>query len=113
MVTFDQATYIDGTVNPGAILRRNTQRDAGTGSGVLRPGDLKITQLDTPAAGVKIALGDALIQSRASGAERQTYGVPLSTSQNYLGDAGTGLPGTGSSVPPGGRRDLPDRPRHP
>ena len=106
MVTFDQATYIDGTVNPGAILRRNTQRDAGTGSGVLRPGDLKIAQLDTPGAGVKIAAGDALVQSRAPGAERETYGVPLSTSQNYLGDAGTGIPGTGSSVPSGGRRDM-------
>lgn len=107
MVDFGQATYIDGTVIPGAELRRNTQRDAGEGSGVARPGDLKITQMDTPGAGVKIAVGDALIQSRAPGAGRETYGVPLVTSQNYVGDAGSGLPGTGSSVPVDGyRRDM-------
>lgn len=106
MVDFGQATYIDGTINPGAILRRNTQRDTGSGSGVIRPGDLKITQMDVPGAGVKVAAGDALVQSRAPGAERETYGVPLSSSQNYLGDGGAGIPGTGSSVPSGGRRDM-------
>lgn len=106
MVNFGQATYIDGTFIPGAELRRNTQRDAGPGSGVIRPGDLKVTQMDVPGAGVKIAVGDALIQSRAPGAERETYGVPLTVAQNYLGDAGTGIPGTGSSVPSGGRRDM-------
>lgn len=106
MVDFGQATYIDGTVIPGSELRRVTQRDTGDGSGVVRPGDLKITQMDVPGAGVKVAVGDALIQSRAPGAGRETYGVPLTTAQNYLGDAGTGLPGTGSSVPSGGRRDM-------
>ena len=106
MVDFGQATYIDGTVIPGAELRRNTQRDAGDGSGVVRPGDLKITQMDVPGAGVKVAVGDVLVQSRAPGADRETYGLPLVTAQNYLGDAGAGLPGTGSSVPSGGRRDL-------
>jgi len=106
MVDFGQATYIDGTVVSGSELRRNTQRDAGDGSGVVRPGDLKVTQMDVPGAGVKIAVGDALVQSRAPGAERETYGFPLVTAQNYLGDAGGGIPGTGSSVPSGGRRDM-------
>ena len=106
MVDFGQATFIDGTVIPGAELRRNTQRDAGVGSGVARPGDLKISQMDVPGAGVKIAAGDALVQSRAPGAGRETYGVPLLTDQSYLGDGGGGIPGTGSSVPSGGRRDM-------
>lgn len=107
MVNFGQATYIDGTVVPGAELRRNTQRDTGSGSGVVRPGDLKITQMDTPGPGVKVAVGDALIQSRAPGSERETYGVPLVTAQIYMGDGGAGLPGTGSQVPPEGyRRDF-------
>ena len=106
MVDFGQATYIDGTVIPGSELRRVTQRDTGDGSGVVRPGDLKITQMSVPGAGVRIAVGDVLIQSRAPSAGRETYGGALTTAQNYLGDAGTGIPGTGSSVPPGGRRDM-------
>ncbi|MBL3699228.1 hypothetical protein D3228_06155 [Leucobacter luti] len=73
---------------------------------MVRSGDLKITQMDTPGPGVKIAVGDALIQSRAPGAERETYGFPLVTAQNYLGDGGDGIPGTGSSVPSGGRHDM-------
>lgn len=116
MVDFGAPYAMDGTVIPGAGLRRQLNRETGGGSGVAQSGDLKITQLDTPGAGVKIAAGDDLVQCRAPGRERETYGVPLFTSQNYMGDSGVGLPGTGSS---GGRRDMiiheildPDLPRH-
>lgn len=119
MVDFGAPYAMDGTIIPGAGLRRQLQRDVGTGSGVVRPGDLKITQMTPPGAGVKIAAGDDLIQSGDPGANRETYGIPLFTEQNYMGDDGEGLPGTGSQVPTGGRRDMvfhevldPELPKH-
>lgn len=107
MVEFGAVYALDGTVIPGAGLRRQLQDSAGEGSGVVRAGDLKVTQMDVPGAGVKIASGSVLVQSRAPGVrELETYGVPLYEAQNYLGDDGAGIPGTGSSVPSGGRRDM-------
>lgn len=106
MVDFGAPYAMDGTIIPGEGLRRQLQRDVGAGSGVVRPGDLKITQMTPPGAGVKIAAGDDLIQSGDPSKERETYGIPLFTDQNYMGDDGQGLPGTGSQVPSGGRRDL-------
>lgn len=103
MVDFGTPYAVDGSVIPGAGLRRQLQRDAGAGSGVCRPGDLKVSALDVPGAGVKIAAGDDIIQCRAPGRDRESYGTPLFTAQDYLGDNGTGIPGTGSS---GGRRDM-------
>lgn len=76
MVDFGAPYAMDGTIIPGAGLRRQLQRDVGTGSGVVRPGDLKITQMTPPGAGVKIAAGDDLIQSGDPGANRETYGIP-------------------------------------
>lgn len=123
MVDFGAPYAMDGTTISGLELRRQLQREAGTGSGVARAGDLKITQMDTPGPGVRIAAGDDLIQCRAPGRDRETYGIPLLTSQDYMGDAGTGLPGTGSGTPDPVtgilRRDMiihevldPDLPRH-
>lgn len=107
MVDFGAVYALDGTVIPGAGLRRQLQDSVGEGSGVVRAGDWKVTQMDTPGAGVKIAAGSGLVASRAPGVRAlETYGVPLYTAQNYLGDDGAGIPGTGSSVPPGGRRDM-------
>ncbi|QIK62336.1 hypothetical protein G7068_03275 [Leucobacter viscericola] len=103
MVDFEAPYAMDGTRIPAEGLRRQLQREAGTGSGVVRPGDLRISQLDVPGTGVKIAAGDDLIQSRESGRGRETYGIPLLTAQNYMGDGGQGIPGTGSTAT---RRDM-------
>lgn len=105
-VEFGALYALDGTTIPGQALRRQLQREAGTGSGVARAGDLKVTPLDTPGPGVKIAAGDDLIQCRMPGRDRETFGVPLFTSQDYLGDGGEGLPGRGSGTPGTIRRDL-------
>lgn len=116
MVDFETPYAMDGTIIPGAGLRRQLQQSAGPGSGVLRPGDFRISQMDVPGTGVKIRAGDDLVQCRAPGRDRETYGVPLLADQVYMGDGGDGIPGTGSS---GGRRDMiiheildPDLPRH-
>ncbi|MFF8817818.1 hypothetical protein ACF07D_07465 [Leucobacter sp. NPDC015123] len=116
MVDFETPYAMDGTLIPGAGLRRQLQQSAGPGSGVLRPGDFRITQMNVPGQGVKITAGDDLVQCRAPGRDRETYGVPLLTDQVYMGDGGDGIPGTGSSS---GRRDMiiheildPSLPRH-
>lgn len=103
MVDFTVPYAMDGTVLPGEALRRQQQDVVGEGSGVVRAADLKIVPLDVPGQGVKIMPGHDLIQSRAPGRDRETYGVQLNTAQNYMGDDGAGIPGTGSS---GGRRDM-------
>lgn len=103
MVDFLTPYAVDDSVIPAAGLRRQFQ-DATKGlSGVIRAADLKVTQLDVPGAGVKIAAGNDAIVCRAPGRERESYGISLPETATYLGDAGTGIPGTGSS---GGRRDL-------
>ena len=116
MVDFGAPYAVDGSVIPGSGLRRQLQRETGEGSGVVRATDLRITQMNVPGAGVRISPGDDLIQCRAPGRDRETYGIPLLTAQNYLGDSGAGIDGTGSS---GGRRDMiihevldPELPRH-
>lgn len=103
MVDFMTPYAVDGSVIPGAGLRRHLHNSTSGAAGVVRPGDLKITALNTPGPGVQVAAGDDLVPCRAPGRERETYGVPLSAAQDYMGDSGEGLPGTGSS---GGRRDM-------
>lgn len=116
MVDFGTPYAIDGTTIPAEGLRRQSQRDAGAGSGVARPGDLKVTQMNTPGTGVRIAAGDDIIQCRAPNRDRESYSTPNFTAQDWMGDAGTGIPGTGSSAT---RRDMiiheildPSLPRH-
>lgn len=116
MVDFGTPYAIDGTRIPAEGLRRQSQRDAGAGSGVARPGDLKVTQMNTPGTGVRIAAGDDIIQCRAPGRDRESYSTPNLLAQDWMGDAGTGIPGTGSSAT---RRDMiiheildPSLPRH-
>lgn len=116
MVDFGVPYAMDGTTIPGEGLRRQSQRDAGAGSGVARPGDLKVTQMNTPGTGVRIAAGDDIIQCRAPGRDRESYSTPNFSAQDWMGDAGTGIPGTGSGS---GRRDMiiheildPSLPRH-
>lgn len=103
MVDFLTPYAVDGSVIPGAGLRRAMQDATQATTGVTQPGDLKVSQLDVPGAGVKIAAGNDTIVCRAPGRGRESYVTSLPADGTYLGDAGTGIPGTGSS---GGRRDM-------
>lgn len=98
MVEFGVPYAMDGTVIPGVDLRWDTQRKVGVGSGVTDVGDLKVTPLSTPGAGFRVAAGGVLVQCRAAGRTRETYSLSNHTTQNYMGDGGAGLPGTGSGV---------------
>ena len=103
MVDFLTPYAVDDSVIPAAGLRRQFQDSTKGLSGVIRAADLKVTQLDVPGAGVKVAAGNDAIVCRAPGRGRESYGISLPEASTYLGDAGTGIPGTGSS---GGRRDM-------
>lgn len=98
MVEFGVPYAMDGTVIPGVDLRWDTQRKVGPGSGVADSGDLKILPLSTPGAGVRVAAGGVLAQCRAAGRGRETYSLSNHTTQEYMGDGGAGIPGTGSGV---------------
>lgn len=86
---------IDDTVIPAAGLRRQLQKAVGPGSGVVSAGDLRVSQLDVPGTGIKIAAGDVLVQSRAPGRHRETYGVSLPADGTVDGLDGTGSGGAG------------------
>jgi len=103
MVDFLTPYAVDDSVIPAAGLRRQYQDSTQGSSGVTLAGDLRVTQMDVPGAGVKVAAGNDTILCRAPGRSRESYGISHTTDENYLGDAGTGIPGTGSS---GGRRDM-------
>lgn len=106
MVDFGAPYAMDETMIPAQGLRRQLQREAGEGSGVARAGDLKLVPLTPAGAGFRVTAGDALIQCREPGRDRETYGVPMFVDQDYLGDDGEGLPGRGSGVPGTIRRDM-------
>ena len=81
------------------LLRRQLQQSLGEGSGVSRPGDLKVTQLGAAGPGFLVAPGGVVIQSRdQDSTERESYGA-INDQQIEV----TGVPGTSSSGP---RRDL-------
>lgn len=99
MSDFDVPWAIEHAKHPASLARRQAQRQAGTGSGVDRPGDLKVQALNVPGTGFRVAPGGGVAQSRDSTATaRESYG-PLLRSEMQITD----VPGTGSS---GGRRDL-------
>ncbi|UOQ56066.1 hypothetical protein MUN78_10155 [Leucobacter allii] len=100
-VNFMTPYAMDGTVIPGAGLRRQLQQSAGEGSGVIWPGDLRVSELDVPGPGIKIAAGDDIIQSRNPGSLRESYGVSLPTDGTV-----DGIPGTGSGGSGVVRRDM-------
>lgn len=103
MVNFGVPYAMDGTTIPGVDLRWDSQRKVGVGSGVTDVGDLKVMPLSTPGAGVRVAAGGVLVQCRAAGRGRETYSLSNHTTQNYMGDGGAGIPGTGSGA---GRSDM-------
>ncbi|UOQ57250.1 hypothetical protein MUN78_16595 [Leucobacter allii] len=90
---------IDGSKHPARLFRRTYQQHEGEGSGVSRPGDLKVEALTVPGTGFRVAPGGGVAQSRdTSGSSRESYG-PINDQEIIV----SGVPGTGSS---GGRRDL-------
>lgn len=90
---------VNGAKHSARLFRRKSQQDAGEGSGIDRPGDLKVQALNTPGTGFRVASGGGIAQSRDSfSASRESYGVINDAEVTVLD-----VPGTGSS---GARRDL-------
>lgn len=87
-----------GAENSAASARLATYAATGGAQGVILPGDLKVTPLDVPGAGVQIAAGGALVRNRAQGGGAETFVTRVAAPGDF-----TGLAGTGSS---GGRSDL-------
>ncbi|UOQ60391.1 hypothetical protein MUN76_15385 [Leucobacter rhizosphaerae] len=99
MGDFDVPFVIDKAKHSARLFRRQAQKEAGAGTGVDRPGDLKVQALSTPGAGFRVAPGGATVQSRdTASTDRESYGPVLSVEKTL-----TGVPGTGSGS---GRRDL-------
>lgn len=103
MVVFGMPYAVDDSIIPGLELREDSQRKVGPGSGVADSPDLKILPLNTPGAGVRVSAGGVLVQCRAANRGRETYSLSNLTTQNYMGDGGAGIPGTGSGA---GRSDM-------
>ena len=90
---------IDGSKHSARLFRRAFQKQVGDGSGVDRPGDLKVSALNVPGPGFRVAPGGGVAQSRdTSAAARESYGPELDQ-ELVVSD----VPGTGSQS---GRRDL-------
>lgn len=90
---------VNGAKHSARLFRRAYQQQSGEGSGVSRPGDLKVSALAVPGTGFRVAAGGGIAQSRdTSASSRESYG-PINDAQITITD----VPGTGSS---GGRRDL-------
>lgn len=87
-----------GAENSVRSARLGTYAATGGAEGVVLPGDLKVTPLDVPGAGVKVAAGGALVRNRAQGGGAETFVTRVAAPGDF-----TGLAGTGSS---GGRSDL-------
>lgn len=90
---------INGAKVPAELTRAAYQQQVGEGSGVVRPADLKVQQLNVPGTGFRMAPGAASVQSRdAEASARQSYGVYLASELVV-----SPVPGTGSGET---RRDL-------
>lgn len=94
-VTFLPPTYLDGSTSPASVFRRQAQVEAGDGSGIAVPGDLKVTPLTVPGAGIQVSPGGLMIESREPNMSRETYGVHLPLEGTEDGLSGTGSGGTG------------------
>lgn len=96
---FQVPWVVSGAKHSARLFRRTYQQQVGAGSGVSRPGDLKVQALSVPGTGVRIAPGGASIQSRDTAASaRESYG-PILDAELVV----PSVPGTGSGS---GRRDL-------
>lgn len=90
---------INGAAHSAALFRRQAQRPASDQAGVSRPGDLRVSPLNVPADGFRMAVGGASIPSRYPGRERESYGVENADTEITV----TGVVGTGSQAT---RRDA-------
>ncbi|MCW2287045.1 hypothetical protein EDF60_1696 [Leucobacter luti] len=99
MPDFEVPWAVDKAKHSARLFRRQAQKETGEGTGVDRPGDLKVLPLNTPGAGFRVVPGGAMVQSRdTSASARESYGPILTREKTMLG-----VPGTGSGA---GRRDL-------
>ena len=99
MADFYVPYVINGSKHSARLFRRTFQQQVGEGSGVDRPGDLKVQALNIPGDGFRVAPGGGVAQSRdTSASSRESYGPVLDRELVV-----SGVPGTGSQSP---RRDL-------
>lgn len=90
---------VHGSKHSARLFRRSLQLQVGAGSGVDRPGDLKVQALSVPGTGFRVAPGGGVAQSRdTSASSRESYG-PILDAQLTV----PSVPGTGSQA---ARRDL-------
>lgn len=85
---------LDGARSP-ASLARLANRAAVKQSGVINPGDLKVVQLSSPGAGVRILAGGGVVENRYASVVNQAY-VVGNPSEEIVNNANTqgGFPST-------------------
>lgn len=66
---------IDGALTTSSLARLATYAASGGQSGVIRPGDLKVSTLSTPGNGVRVAGGGALVMNRYQSSISEAYVV--------------------------------------
>lgn len=100
MMAFDDPPYVvEKTEHSARLFRRQLQQSVGEGSGVSRADDLKVSALNVPGNGFRVAPGGGVAQSRdTASSARESYG-PVNNAEIVVTD----VPGTGSGS---GRRDL-------
>ncbi|WP_156316586.1 hypothetical protein [Leucobacter japonicus] len=99
MAFVDPPYAVAKTDHSARLFRRQFQQSVGEGSGISRPGDLKVQALNVPGNGFRVAPGGGIAQSRdTSTTVRESYG-PVNNEEIVVTD----VPGTGSG---GTRRDL-------
>lgn len=75
-MAFEPIPYaINGEQLSANMLRRQLYKQSYGRSGVTLPGDLKVTQLPTPGAGVRIAAGGGTAENKFPGGANQSYDV--------------------------------------
>lgn len=73
-MTFSSAPWaLDGARTSAALARSASYAESGGVEGIILAGDLKVSPLDVPAAGLQIASGGALLLNRYQTLPRETY----------------------------------------
>ena len=84
------AFAVDGGSVPAAMARRASYALSGGANGVVALGDLKVTALPTPGAGVRVLAGGALARARTTGANQFESYVLAQDSESTLNIQATG-----------------------
>lgn len=75
-MTFETTAWaIDGALLGSSLARRAEYAAVGGAEGIVQKPDLKVTQLDTPGVGVKIAPGVGLVNNKYQTSPNETYVV--------------------------------------